>query len=79
MKRKQEYTAIIELDENGEYFAHSPDFKYAYTSGKTIDEAINNLKDVVSLIKSGENKIQSIYRGHNTPVAISRFDLELAY
>lgn len=69
-----ELTTIVELDEGGQYFAYCPDLKYAYASGKTIDEALENLKDVTILqkvaIKKEEFKIQS-------PVLVSRLQLAL--
>lgn len=75
MKTKiMELNAIIEIDEAGEYFAYCPDIKYAYTSGKTVDEALKNLKDVVTLQKSEIKK--SIFKT-NSPFMVSRLHLSI--
>lgn len=67
-----EFTAIIEMDEAGEYFAYCPEIKYAYVSGKTVEEALNHLKDVVQL-QVGEIK-KTTFK-YNRPIFVSRLQL----
>ena len=75
MKAKiMELNAIIEIDEAGEYFAYCPDLNYAYTSGKTVDEALENLKDVICLQKS---EIKKSDFKVNTPFIISRLQMAI--
>lgn len=40
---------VIEEDEDGVYIVSCPTFKGCHSYGKTIDEAIENLKEVVYL------------------------------
>ena len=44
-----EYTAIINKTSDGWYTAQCEQLPEALTQGKTIDEAIENLKDAVAL------------------------------
>ena len=54
-----EILAVIEKEEDGNYHGFCPAFKGLHTSGKTVDETIENLKDAAvaylrSLIKHGD-------------------------
>ncbi len=40
---------VVETDEDGFFIVSCPLFKGCHTYGKTIDEAINNLKEVVQM------------------------------
>lgn len=44
------FPLIIEVDEDGFYVAECPVFSGCYTQGKTFDEAIKNIKEVIALI-----------------------------
>lgn len=45
----REFTAIIEIDEDGMYIGRVPHLRGCVTQGKTMDELIVNLKDAVKL------------------------------
>ena len=49
MKKKLRYTAIIELDEDGFYVAEIPSIRACYAQGKTYEEAVENLQDVLEM------------------------------
>jgi predicted RNase H-like HicB family nuclease len=49
MKRKHVFQVIIEQDEAGYYVAECPGLKACYTQGKTYEEAVENIKDVIGL------------------------------
>lgn len=49
MKRKHVFHIIIERDEAGYYVAECPALKACYTQGKTYEEVIENIKDVIAL------------------------------
>jgi len=49
MRRKHVFQVIIEQDEAGYYVAECPALKACYTQGKTYEEVIENIKDVISL------------------------------
>jgi len=40
---------LVETDEDGIYIVSCPVFKGCHTYGKTIDEALDNLKEVVEI------------------------------
>ncbi len=49
---------VIEKDEDGYYVVECPLFSGCYTQGKTMDEAIKNIKEVIDIcLKEKENKI----------------------
>lgn len=48
---------IIEKDEDGFYVVECSIFKSCYSQGKTMDEALKNIKEVISLcLEEKENK-----------------------
>jgi predicted RNase H-like HicB family nuclease len=49
MKRKHVFQVIIEQDEAGYFVAECPALKACYTQGKTYEEVIENIKDVIAL------------------------------
>lgn len=48
-KNKQVFQVIVERDEEGYYVAECPALRACYTQGKTYEEAIENIKDVIAL------------------------------
>lgn len=40
---------VVEIDEDGIFIVSCPMFKGCHTYGKTIDEAMDNLKEVVEI------------------------------
>ena len=44
-----EFTVLIERDEDGYYVAEVPDLKGCYTQGKTIEEAMKSIREVIKL------------------------------
>lgn len=44
-----EFPVVIEQDESGYYFAYAPALQGCYTQGKTLDEALKNIKEVIEL------------------------------
>ena len=49
MKRKHSFQVIIERDESGYFVAECPALKACYTQGRTYEEVIENIKDVIAL------------------------------
>ena len=49
-----EYTAITEKMSNGWYFAQCEQMPNAITQGKTVEEALDNLKDAMRLLLEDE-------------------------
>jgi predicted RNase H-like HicB family nuclease len=48
-KRKHVFQIIVEQDEAGNYVAECPALRACYTQGKTYEEVIENIKDVLAL------------------------------
>jgi len=49
VKTKHVFQVIVEQDEAGYFVAECPALKACYTQGKTFEEAIENIKDVIAL------------------------------
>ena len=56
---KYSFTVIIEKDEDGMYVAEVPDLKGCYTQGKTIEEVLENIKEVIELCLEDQKDIHS--------------------
>ena len=46
---KQSYYVIIEHDEDGFYVSEVPQLKACYSQGRTLDELMVNIKEVIAL------------------------------
>ena len=58
MKRKiHNFTVLIEKDEDGFYVGSVPSIKGCFTQGKTIDELLKNIKEVIELCLEVEREI----------------------
>ncbi len=59
MKTKKNKTLhlpiIIEQDEDGIYIVSCPTFKGCHSQGKTVDEAMSNIKEVIEICLEDEN------------------------
>ncbi len=49
MSKKHVFQVIVEQDEAGYFVAECPALRACYTQGKTYEEAIENIKDVIAL------------------------------
>ena len=49
MRAKHIFQVIIEQDEAGYFVAECPALRACYTQGKTYEEVIDNIKDVIAL------------------------------
>lgn len=45
----KEFYVVIEKDENGLYVGEVPQLKACYSQGETIDELINNIREVIEM------------------------------
>lgn len=80
MRKRQIYNLpiMIEKDEEGFYVVECPILPGCYTQGKTLDEALANIKEVVDLIleeKDNQKLLQSYqpkeFGLHTLPVTIN--------
>jgi predicted RNase H-like HicB family nuclease len=51
-----DFTVIIEKDEDGYYVAEVPDLRGCYTQGKTLEETMKNIKEVIELCLEAEKE-----------------------
>ncbi len=49
MKRKREFTVVIEQDEEGYYVAHVPDVRGCHTQAKNLDTLMKRVREVIRL------------------------------
>jgi predicted RNase H-like HicB family nuclease len=57
MKKEVQLPIIVERDEDNFYVVECPVFSGCYTQGRTIDEALKNIKEVIELcLEEKENK-----------------------
>ena len=50
---------IIEIDEDGYYIVSCPVFKGCHSYGETVDEAMENIKEVIAMCLE-ENKVEEL-------------------
>ena len=49
MIKNQEFLVIIERDKDGYYIGEVPQLSACYSQGETIDELIENIKEVIEM------------------------------
>lgn len=47
--KKKEFYVVIEKDEDGIYIGEVPQLKACYSQGKTIDELMQNIREVIDM------------------------------
>jgi predicted RNase H-like HicB family nuclease len=47
--KKYHFPIVVEIDEDGVYIVSCPTFKGCHSYGGTIDEALDNLREVIEL------------------------------
>ena len=62
--RNRQLPLVVERDEDGIYVMECPLFEGCYAQGKTIDEALRNIREVIALAleESKGKKLLSEYR-----------------
>ena len=60
---QREFYVIIERDEDGYYVGEVPQLKGCYSQGKTIDELMKNMKEVIELCLEDEYPENSEFIG----------------
>ncbi len=57
---RQEFYVIIERDEDGFYVGEVPQLRACYSQGRTIDELMANMREVIALCLEEEGGLDSI-------------------
>jgi predicted RNase H-like HicB family nuclease len=53
-----EFYVVIEKDEDGFFVGEVPQLKACYSQGKTIDELMANMKDVIALALEEQGNVE---------------------
>ena len=57
IRKRVQLPILIERDEDGYYVVECPTFSGCYTQGKTLDAALNNIREVIELcLKEKDNQ-----------------------
>jgi len=59
----KEFYVVIEKDEDGYFVGEVPALKGCYSQGKTIDELLSNIRDVIEMAIEDEPFISSEFIG----------------
>ena len=51
---KRQFPLIVEREEDGSYVVECPILRGCYTQGKTLDEAMKNIQEVIALCLEDE-------------------------
>ena len=57
------FTAIIERDLDTNLYVGYPGFKGAHSQGETVDELIENLKEVIAMLMEDERTLETEFVG----------------
>lgn len=60
MNTAKEFYVVIERDEDGCYVGEVPQLKACYSQGKTIEELMDNMREVIELCLEEEEEIHSV-------------------
>jgi predicted RNase H-like HicB family nuclease len=63
IRKEQEFFVIIERDEDGLYVGEVPQLSACYSQGKTIDELMTNIKEVIALCLEEKQELISEFIG----------------
>lgn len=57
---KREFYVLIEKDEDGFFVGEVPSLKACYSQGRTMDELLQNIREVIELCLQGQSETESI-------------------
>jgi len=72
--RRFAFTVIVEKDEDGFYVAEVPDLKGCYTQGKSLEEVLENIKEVIEMCLEAEKEFEP---QNKEIVAVQRIEVEV--
>ncbi|MBU4331748.1 type II toxin-antitoxin system HicB family antitoxin [Patescibacteria group bacterium] len=59
-KKNYQFPVFIQKNEDGYYFIECPIFKSCYTQGKSVEKALDNIKEVIELCLEEEESQEII-------------------
>ncbi len=57
---EREFYVLIEKDEDGFFVGEVPSLKACYAQGKTMDELLQNIREVIELCLEDHNQAESV-------------------
>lgn len=57
---KREFYVFIEKDEDGFFVGEVPSLKACYSQGRTMDELLQNIREVIELCLEDQNETESM-------------------
>ncbi len=57
---ERDFYVLIEKDENGFFVGEVPSLKACYSQGRTMDELLQNIREVIELCLESRNETESI-------------------
>ena len=57
---KREFYVLIEQDEDGFFIGEVPQLRGCYTQGRTMDELLKNIREVIQLCLEDQPEIESL-------------------
>ncbi|HLY59913.1 MAG TPA: type II toxin-antitoxin system HicB family antitoxin [Terriglobia bacterium] len=66
---------IVEKDEDGFYVVECPLFEGCYSQGKTVDEALRNIREVIALIAEEKNNREILRSYHPKEISLHTITL----
>ncbi len=70
---KYKFTIVVEKDEDGIFIVSCPAIQGCYTQGDTLEEAISNIKDVISLHIQARKE-----QGEEIPIEVMIGEIEVS-
>lgn len=67
--KNKQFPVFVEKDESGFYVVECPLFKGCYSQGKTLDEALSNIREVIELCLEEKKNVEILKWYH--PLEIS--------
>lgn len=67
--KNKQFPVFVEKDEDGFYVVECPLFKGCYSQGKTLDEALSNIREVIELCLEEKKNVEILKWYH--PLEIS--------
>ncbi len=69
---------LVERDQEGVFIVSLPGVQGAHADGVTLEKAIKNLREVISLLKEhyGEKRFERLVKKENRLVGVLPYDLE---
>ena len=73
--RGTQVPVFVEKDEDGFYVVECPLFEGCYSQGKTVDEALRNIREVIELIAEEKNNRQILETYHPQEISLHTITL----